>query len=110
DQRRDDLPVILKNKGVNVHEVVVYTTVESPVKAEDNFDAIVFFSPSAVRSFFSVNQLMPHVICFAIGHTTAHSLREFTANEVIVGNSTSQEGMLNTMNIFFNQKDDLKNA
>jgi uroporphyrinogen-III synthase len=110
DQRRDDLPGILKKEGVKVHEVIVYTTVETPVRTKDNFDAILFFSPTAVTSFFSVNQLMPHVVCFAIGHTTAHSVGEFTANEVIVSNATSQEAMLNTMTIFFNQKDDLKNA
>ena len=108
--RRDELPAILKHEGVDVHEVVVYTTVETPVKIDAHIDAILFFSPSAVNSFFSVNQIKPQTVCFAIGQTTANALRETTDNEVIVSNSSSQEGIIKTMNIFFKQKDDLKNA
>jgi len=110
DQRRDELPDTLKNEAIDVLEIVVYTTVETPVKFDAHIDAILFFSPSAVNSFFSVNQINPQTVCFAIGQTTANALRESTANEVIVSSSTSQEGIMKTMNNFFKQKDDLKNA
>jgi len=100
----------LKNEGVDVREIVVYTTVKTPVKFDKDMDGIIFFSPSAVNSFFSVNHIKPQTVCFAIGQTTANALRESTGNEVIVSNSVSQEGMMKTMKIFFTQKDDLKNA
>lgn len=50
--RRDELPSRLLSNGVLVKEVIVYQTTATPVKCEENFDGILFFSPSAVDSFF----------------------------------------------------------
>lgn len=94
DQRRDELPHILQQNGIVVHEVIVYQTVETPKKMEREFEAILFFSPSAVRSFFSVNQLNENIVCFAIGTSTATAIASFVTNMVFVSESPEQEGML----------------
>lgn len=84
DRRREELPDILKKAGVTVHEVVVYHTTLTPQKTGKTYDAILFFSPSAVESFFSMNTIDPHIPLFAIGQTTAAALIPKCPNPVSV--------------------------
>lgn len=93
NQRRNELPDKLKANGIKVHEIIVYETLETPHVATDNVDAVLFFSPSAAKSFFSVNQLKPDTACFAIGNTTAKALSQYTTNRVIASEEPSQEMM-----------------
>lgn len=83
DMRRDELPGLLKQNGVAVKEVVVYNTILSPVKVEKEYDAVLFFSPSAVESFFSLNTVSAATVLFAIGDTTSAALSEKTTNTII---------------------------
>ena len=101
NKRREELPNFLKSAGIKVHEVVVYQTVETPVISNDDVEAVLFFSPSAVQSFFSINQLKKNVVCFAIGQTTANSISAFTNNKIVVVGSPSQKSMLASLNFFF---------
>jgi uroporphyrinogen-III synthase len=94
NKRRNELPDILSAHGIRVHEVVVYETFEKPSLASDGIDGILFFSPSAVSSFFSLNNIKPGVICFAIGKTTAEAISEFTRNKIIISGYPSQQAML----------------
>jgi uroporphyrinogen-III synthase len=71
DQRRDELPDILRQQDIEVNEIVVYQTIEVPHKITKDYYGILFFSPSAVRSFFKTNKLSEKTIAFAIGNTTA---------------------------------------
>jgi len=104
NQRRDELPEMLAEHNISVHECVVYETMETPSLITDCYDGILFFSPSAVKSFFSVNQLHGDVVCFAIGETTGASIKEITSNKVIISQETSQENMMNTVIQFFIKK------
>lgn len=101
NKRRDELPAILKEAGIKVHEVIVYETVETPAIVTDDFDGVLFFSPSAVQSFFSVNQLKKGTVCFAIGETTADSIADFTDNKIIISESPGQEMMLASVRFYF---------
>ena len=101
NKRRDELPGLLKMAGIQVNEVVVYETTETPTVVVDNIDAVLFFSPSTVQSFFSVNQLKKHTVCFAIGQTTADCLADFTNNRSVVSGSPSQEKMLALVQSYF---------
>jgi uroporphyrinogen-III synthase len=101
NRRRDELPALLKEAGVQVHEVVMYETIDTPVEAKGDYDAVLFFSPSAVQSFFSVNQLKENTVCFAIGQTTADSLSQFTTNPVYLSKEPSQEALLNELFNYF---------
>jgi uroporphyrinogen-III synthase len=94
DRRREELPSILASASVTVHEVVVYEVEETPVAASGEFDAVLFFSPSAVQSFFAANQLKKDTICFAIGQTTAKSLQQFTNNPIFISKAPTQEALL----------------
>jgi uroporphyrinogen-III synthase len=101
DQRRNDLPEILRTNHVDVNEVVVYHTIVTPHKIEKTFDGILFFSPSAVESFFRNNKLSDKTILFAIGDTTAIEIKKYTDNRIIIGNVPGKENLVADMIKYF---------
>jgi len=101
-QRREELPSILTQRGVRVHEIVLYENVPTPVITETDYDGIFFFSPSAVTSFFSVNRLPKTTVCFAIGATTAKTVEDFTDNKIIISTAPRAESMVQTAIFYFN--------
>lgn len=82
DQRRDLLPDKLRAHGIRLRELVVYQTKLTPRRVTKSYDAILFFSPTAVQSFFSLNTPSSKTILFALGETTAASIRSASDNEV----------------------------
>jgi uroporphyrinogen-III synthase len=94
DQRRNELPVKLKNNGITVEELVVYKTVGTPQILVKQYDGILFFSPSAVKSFFSKNSITAKTQVFAIGTTTANSAKSFTQQPVIISNKPGKENLV----------------
>lgn len=76
-KRRPELPDYLKRKGISISEVEVYDTELVPKKIDRTFDGVLFFSPSAVRSFCAVNDLTESM-AFCIGRTTASEAEKFT--------------------------------
>lgn len=101
DNRRDELPDYLRANGITVHEVVVYETIETPSITTDDLQGIIFFSPSAVTSFFSTNQINKQTVCFSIGKTTAKTITDFTDNKIIISEYPSQEMTLASVNLYF---------
>lgn len=95
DQRRDELPDKLKENGIEVEELVVYKTVETPKILTKQYDGILFFSPSAVKSFFSKNFVTQNMQIFAIGSTTANAIKLFTHQPVIVAEIPGKENLIN---------------
>lgn len=102
NQRRDELPQSLRDAGVTVNEYVIYENIPTPTVVAGEYDGILFFSPSAVKSFFSVNRLAPNTVCFAIGTTTAAQLEDYTDNKIIMAPHTDAESMVKTAIFYFN--------
>ena len=67
-----------------MQELVVYQTQATPVRLKKEYDAVLFFSPTAVTSFFSINTLSQQTVLFALGGTTAGALRRFSNKEVML--------------------------
>ncbi len=82
-QRLNDLPETLSAAGIKVNETIVYQTVGTPVAIDKEYDAILFFSPSGVHSFFSMNTLPLSTTLFSIGKTTTATIESYCGNEVI---------------------------
>ncbi len=101
NQRRDELPDILRGHQIDITEIEVYTTVNTPHKIKKHYDGILFFSPSAVKSFFSVNKADPQTILFAIGETTAGEIGKFSRNRVLTGSQPGKENLLQEAIEFF---------
>lgn len=94
DQRRHELPDKLKTYGISVNEVIVYRTRAVTQKINKPYDGILFFSPSAVASFFEQNRLPEQTIVFAIGNTTQQAIRKYCNNEIILGRSPAKDELV----------------
>jgi len=91
EKRLDTLPNRLQQHKVAFEEIPVYRTLATPREYTQVFDAILFFSPSGVESYFSINkEVAQH---FSIGITTATALKKYT-NQYIVANKPSVENVL----------------
>ncbi len=104
DQRRDELPAKLWEAGIRVKELVVYQTRPTPHTIRGEYEGVVFFSPSAVNSFFSANLLPAATVLFAIGQTTADAIRSCCINPVIVSDSPGKEALIRQVIDHFNNK------
>lgn len=77
-QRRDELPEKIKKHGIELEELAVYKTIQTPHVISKSYDGILFFSPSGVKSFFSVNRISDKTQIFVIGATTANEVKLFS--------------------------------
>lgn len=105
DLRRDELPLRLSIEGVQVRELIVYNTVASPVKLEKQYDAVAFFSPSAVYSFAAQNAMPAYAVCFAIGNTTANTIKNIVPNEVRIAQPPQKERVVEMMLEYYKQEE-----
>lgn len=101
DKRRNVLKEKLETEGIHLEEIIVYKTIETPQHVLKNYDGILFFSPSAVNSFFSENKMNQSQL-FAIGSTTAEAAKSFTQRSVIVSERPSAESLINSTIAYFN--------
>jgi uroporphyrinogen-III synthase len=97
DQRRDELPTVLKSNAILVNEIAVYKTREIEQKLNKAYDGILFFSPSAVISFFNSNSLPEKTVVFSIGKTTAATLASRTNNKMVVADFPGKVNLVKKM-------------
>ncbi|SHE69348.1 uroporphyrinogen-III synthase [Psychroflexus salarius] len=91
-QRLNTIPSALTSAGIEFKEHHIYSTIPHYKSFSNQFDAVLFFSPSGVKSFFSVNTKTPnYLVC--IGETTAQSAKKFSKN-VSVSLTTSIESCI----------------
>ncbi len=102
DQRLNDLPERLNNNNIQTDEVIVYTTVQTPVFIEKNYDGILFFSPSAVHSFFSMNTVPTGITLFSIGQTTTSAIQSYCTNHIITSEWPGTESLLELAADYYN--------
>lgn len=93
--RSNEIPTRLKENTVNFNEIVVYKTTSNPKQFERRFDAILFYSPSGVRSFCKAqnNKKYENSIFVCIGTTTAAEAENYSEN-VVISNSTTVESVI----------------
>lgn len=98
EDRLDILPNKLAEANINVKEIAVYKTVLTPKKVNSEFDGVLFFSPSAVNSFFKLNKLNSHAFC--IGNTTASALKKHITNYTVAKNPSIENVLVTAINYF----------
>jgi uroporphyrinogen-III synthase len=101
DKRRDELPEILSGNNIDVQEIIVYETLPVHHKIEKEYLGILFFSPSAVESFFALNKLNEKTILFAIGSTTASTIQKFCANKIKISEEAGKQNLVEKMVAYF---------
>lgn len=101
--RRDVLPEKLKAAGKNLEILEVYETVDKAQEINKAFDGFLFFSPSAVVSFFKQYPKLNKGNYFAIGTTTQDALLSFVENKkIIISARPEKELLLETAIEYFN--------
>ncbi|RMZ60928.1 uroporphyrinogen-III synthase [Chryseobacterium nematophagum] len=76
-------------QNIDYKKIVIYHTEEINPVINEKYDAVVFFSPSGVRSFAKHNSFND-IKLFSIGKTTSNELENYTSQEIF----TSQENNL----------------
>ncbi len=94
DKRREELPEKLKSNNISVDEIIVYRTKETGEIITKNYDGILFYSPSAVDSFFFKNKVVAQTRLFAIGSTTANALQQFTKQPVTIASQPGKKNLV----------------
>ena len=85
--RKNTIPNYFQENKIAYNEFVVYETKLKPHKIKKEYEGILFFSPSGVKSFLENNSL-DNKTCFCIGTTTAKALENRTKKIVIASQPT----------------------
>lgn len=101
DKRRNELPELLAQNSIVVHEIVAYSTTILQHAIEKDYDAILFFSPSAVEGFFKSNALDDKTVLYAIGHTTASEIKKYCENKIIVSDKPGKNELIEKVVEYF---------
>ncbi|MEL7532026.1 MAG: uroporphyrinogen-III synthase [Bacteroidota bacterium] len=89
------LPTKLKEANFTVRENIVYQTKAKPQVVDwDEAEGVIFYSPSAVKSFFQLNKWPQEKMAFAIGTTTAKALKAAKVGSIRIAATPSKEGLL----------------
>lgn len=83
-------------QNISYKKVTVYKTEELNPKIEETYDAIVFFSPSGVRSFLKNNALNQTKV-FSIGNTTSKELKKNTQQKIFTSTKNNLSDLLSVI-------------
>ena len=115
-----ELPDALRRLGAQVTEVIAYRTFAGEPEGEgqsqflsSHFEAILFFSPSAVRNFLnwdegkggqvlrSISDLSHRIAVVAIGPVTASALRDAGLRNIVQASDPTVPAVIEAMEKFF---------
>lgn len=99
-RRRLEIESFFYTNNSNSEVVEIYDTLLTPKTFNSKFDGILFFSPSAVLSFFQTNLWNPKAHGFCIGKTTASALENYTKNFSIAKEPNEIEVFLSIYNYY----------
>ncbi len=98
EDRLDTLPNKLTEANISWKEIPVYKTQYTPKKYNQQFHGVLFYSPSGVESFFSVNTMPEHSFC--IGETTAKAVKKYTKNYTVATITTVENVLVKAIKYF----------
>lgn len=97
--RRKFLPSMLRQRNIKINEIETYKTLLKPIIVDDDFEAILFFSPSAIKSYLKANEAND-AIAFCIGKTTAdEAMKSFSV--VKIAEEPTVEHVIALVNFYF---------
>lgn len=101
-KRHPELPTLLKKGGLDLTEIEVYDTRLTPQKIDCTFDGVLFFSPSGVKSYYSMNNF-PQSVAFCIGKTTASEAKKHSRHIVTAGKPSIENVVVQAIKYFKQQ-------
>ncbi len=101
NRSRPELPNILNDHHISFTQEITYISELTPTKRTENFNAILFFCPSAVESYISKNAIKQEkIIC--IGQTTLASIQPYSKNIYVADNHRISSVIQKTIDLFQN--------
>lgn len=97
--RHDTIPKGLAQNDILFKETILYDTLITPKQYSIDFSAVLFYSPSGVRSFFNCNTFNSKTVAVCIGTTTASEARKFTDNIKISDTPTIESVLWKTIEL-----------
>lgn len=92
----------LVHNGIGYEKICVYQTELCYPKIHKEYDAVCFFSPSGVNSFFAHNSVEGKMI-FSIGYTTEKAIRKYTTQNIITSSENNLEDLIHLVKIHYIQ-------
>ncbi|WP_257603665.1 uroporphyrinogen-III synthase [Riemerella anatipestifer] len=89
----DTLEKSIANHNANYIKKIVYETELLYPTLNKKYDALVFFSPSGVRSFVKNNSITDEMV-FCIGNTTALEVAKYTSQKPIISTKQNLNDLL----------------
>ena len=96
NMRLDTLPLAFYQNKISYTEIQLYEVQLTSIKFTNNWNAVLFFSPSGVESFLQQNMLSKDTTAVCIGTTTASAVNRFTEN-IKISTETTVESVLQKM-------------
>ncbi len=124
DRANPDLPAALKKLGATVTEVIAYHTLP-PTNVDrarvtevldENSDAALFFSPSAVNNLAdligreSLVALQNKIAIAAVGPVTAAALRDHGVTNIVTAADTTADAVMSALENYFTKQEKLESA
>tara|TARA_B110000914_G_C15496544_1_gene463572 strand:+ start:933 stop:1610 length:678 start_codon:yes stop_codon:yes gene_type:complete len=100
--RRKELYEALKKEKIAIEPVLVYNKTNTPSEIQD-IDAMLFFSPSQIDSFFSKNNLNINKPVFCIGPSTAKHIKEKGYKNIIIAKVPSEKELIAILIEYYNK-------
>ncbi len=97
--RRVELPELLLKEKILFSEEIIYNTNLNVCQFDVCFDAVLFFSPSGVRSFIKNNNIS-NSVAFCIGKTTEDFAKKY-ALKTVKATNTSIDATLKSLIDYF---------
>ena len=93
--RMDDLPAILTENNITVHEIETYKTKHSSIEVKAEVEGVLFYSPSTIDSYLQTNTA--DKIAYCIGETTA-TYAQKSFSDVRVAKIPTVESVIDLVN------------
>jgi uroporphyrinogen-III synthase len=90
-----------KNKNIQLKELITYKNLANPIKHNQIFDAILFYSPSGIKSFMK-NNLLNDSYCICIGKTTSNYAKKYSDKVLSCNVPTIENVIHKTIKLFNN--------
>ncbi len=97
--RRNELPELLNKEKITFFEEIIYKTSLNFLEFDNDFDAVLFFSPSGVKSYIENNNLSNSLV-FCIGNTTKKIADKY-ALKTLTANTTTVDATINRLIDYF---------
>ena len=100
--KNDHFTAFFKKEKIDLKEIAVYNNKPNSLVLKDKFEAIMFYSPSGIKSFLKNNKLGSSY-CICIGETTASYAKNYSSNVLSCKTPSIKHVIDKTIKLFANE-------